>query len=94
MEKKNEKKNERLIDFGYEVVEVYRNFICLRKKLEDDTIVYCDINFEDKTIQFSESSSNSKNPAEAYAAMIEEIEAAMDILYAESFTINFGGYNV
>ena len=88
-----EKKNEKIIDLGYEAVDIYRNAICLRKKLEDDVVVYCDINFEDKTIEFSESSSNGNNPAEPYAAMIEEVEAAMDILYAESFTANFGGYN-
>lgn len=85
-----EKKNEKIIDLGYEVSDVYKNSMCLRKKLEDDTIVYCDIHFEDKTIEFSQSS-NDGRPAGPYPASIEEMEAAIDILYAESFTVNFNG---
>ena len=84
-----ENKNEKIIDLGYEVSEVYKNSMCLRKKLVDDTIVYCDIHFEEKTIEFSQSSSDGRSPAEPYAAMVEDMEAAMDILYAKSFTVNF-----
>ena len=96
MNKELENKNEKLIDLGYEVAEVYRNSITLRKELHDDdkTIVYCDIHFEEKTIEFSQSSNDGRSSAEPYAAMIEEMEAAIDILYAKSFTVNFGGYNV
>ena len=83
-----EKKNEKIIDLGYEVSDVYKNSMCLRKKLEDDTIVYCDIHFEEKTIEFSQSLIDGR-PVSPYPASIEEVEAAMNILYAESFTVNF-----
>lgn len=83
-----EKKNEKIIDLGYEVSDIYKNSMCLRKKLEDDTIVYCDIDFGEKTIKFSQWL-NSSRPFSPYSASIEEVKAAMDILYAESFTVNF-----
>lgn len=83
-----EKKNETLIDLGYEVSDVYKNSMCLRKKFEDDTIVYCDIHFEDKTIVFSQSLIDGR-PVSPYPASIEEVEAAMDVLYSKSFTVNF-----
>lgn len=83
-----EKKNERLIDLGYEVIEIQKNSMCLRKKLEYDTIAYCDIDFGEKTIKFSQWANNSR-PSSPYSASIEEVEAAIAILYAKSFTVNF-----
>lgn len=85
--------NEKLIDLGYEVFEVFKNSMCLRKALKDDdkTIVYCDIHFEEQTIEFSQSANDGRCEAEPYAATLQELEAAIDVLYAKRFVVNFNG---